>query len=293
MLLFSSNISSNLTESLESAVTPDDTRLQLWRGAVLGPSLPVQNVGVGGQQIDQQGLTLIEGFEGYSYHAYWDIYGGVWTVGYGETSGVGPGTTMTLAQAQADLRDRLASGYEPAVRGLGIPLNQHQFDALCSFVWNLGPGSMESSWTIGRLLRERNYLGAANSMLNYVTAGGVVLQGLVNRREAERRLFLTPVGPPPPPPDPHHYKRFSTDVFKDIGVHQSECWCVKRYDVLRKHGVINRRKLKPVRADLTKLADRVAKVSGAGTKHTTWGEDWRGWRYQELLARSRGEEVWT
>jgi lysozyme len=151
--------------------------------------------------IDSAGLHLIEEFEGYSYHAYWDPYGRVWTVGYGETSGVGPGSTMTREQAEADLKGRVVREYEPAIKALGVPLNQNQFNALCSFVWNLGPGSMQ--WDIGQLLRRREYGAAANAMLEYCRAGGVVLQGLVNRRMAERRLFLTPAGPPPPPPDPY------------------------------------------------------------------------------------------
>ena len=79
-----------------------------------------------------------------------------------------------------------------------MPLNKNQIDALCSFVWNLGPGSM--SWDVGRLLRARNYEGAANAMLAYDRAGGQVLPGLVRRRQAERALFLTPVQKPKPAP---------------------------------------------------------------------------------------------
>jgi lysozyme len=235
-------------------------------------------------QISEPGLELIERFEGYSFRAYWDAYGGVWTVGFGETSGVTASTTQTFPQAQADLARRLVADYEPSIRALGVPLSQNQWDALCSFVWNLGAGSMSASWTIGRLLRERNYQAAANSMLSYVRAGGVVLQGLVTRREAERTLFLTS---DPLPADPHHYRRFEDLSFDGV----NERATVQLYDELRVHGVRNRAKLEPVRAHLTFLAQRVAKVSGAGTKSPTWGEDWRGWRYQELLRRSRGESV--
>lgn len=147
--------------------------------------------------INEQGLALVESFEGYSYHAYWDAYGSRWTVGYGETSGISSGSTMTRAQAEADLRGRMVRQYEPSIKALGVPLTQNQFNALCSFVWNLGPGSM--SYDIGRYLRAREYTAAGNSMMEYTRAGGVVLQGLVNRREAERKLFFTPDPKPPSP----------------------------------------------------------------------------------------------
>lgn len=284
---------------LEAVVTPDaekgtlqESQTIAQRHPKLQPITPAPLLAqVGAQQIDKAGLLLIENFEGYLEHAYWDAYGHVWTVGYGETQGVGPNSTMTRAQAEADLRGRLANGYEPAVRSLGVPLNQNQFDALCSFVWNLGPGSMDSSWTIGRLLRAHNYLGAADSMMTYVYSGGQRLQGLVNRREQERALFLKPVSSPPPPSDPHHYDRFYTDVeLEHTHQHLNERAIVKEYDKLRVHGIWNRRKLKPVRVDLGKLTTHVWEEAHK-TKPPQWGTRWLGWRYQELAKRNRGEKV--
>src|SRR5215471_9321015 len=131
--------------------------------------------------------------------AVWDPWGRRWTVGYGQTQGVGPNSTMTRAQAEADLRGRMNSSYEPYVRRFR-GLNQNQYDALCSLIWNTGPGVL--SGPIGTYLRSRNYQAAADYFCHYTTAGGTRLQGLVNRRAAERRLFLKP------PPDPHHYQRY-------------------------------------------------------------------------------------
>lgn len=144
--------------------------------------------------ISKNGLALIESFEGYSFNAYWDAFGHVWTVGYGETQGVTSSTTMTRAQAQADLEHRVVREYEPAIKALGVKLNQNQFDALCSFVWNLGPGSM--AWDVGRYVRQREFKQAANAMLQYDRAGGVVLAGLVRRRQTEAALFLKPAVDP-------------------------------------------------------------------------------------------------
>jgi GH24 family phage-related lysozyme (muramidase) len=146
--------------------------------------------------ISEDGLRLIERFEGFVDHQY-DDGTGVMTIGYGTTAAdISPLPTF-LSQPEAEqlLREKLAAKYEPAVNALGIPLNQNQFDALISLVYNCGPAALQ--WQIGRDLRARNYAAAADDFGHYVMAGGRVLQGLVNRRAAERALFLTPAGPDP------------------------------------------------------------------------------------------------
>lgn len=139
----------------------------------------------------QKGLKLIASFEGFVPRAIWDRWGKCWTVGYGQTQGVGQGATMTRAQAEADLQKRLARDYEPAINALGA-LNQNQYDALCSFVWNLGPASMR--WDVGNFVRQRKFRDAADAMLKYNRAGGQVLAGLTKRRKAEHDLFLSTAG---------------------------------------------------------------------------------------------------
>lgn len=141
--------------------------------------------------ISPTGLRLIEGFEGWSAAPYWDAYGHVWTRGYGETEGIGPySPRLTRRQGQANLKHLVETRYEYAIRALGVELNQNQFDALCSFVWNLGTGIFQGR--LGRLLRARDFRGFADAMLAYDHAGGVVLAGLRTRRERERALFLKP-----------------------------------------------------------------------------------------------------
>jgi hypothetical protein len=96
----------------------------------------------------------------------------------------------------------------------------------------------------------------------------------------------------PPPPDPHQYRRFFNESFEYRGCRlPNERELVKQYDELRKHGVLNRKALKQVRAELKTAADRIAGVVLSEGK--SWGShDWtsfdRGWRYQELLHRSQG-----
>lgn len=242
--------------------------------------------------ISARGLALIESFEGFSSTAYWDPYGHVWTVGYGETEGVGPSTTMSRAQASADLQRRVEREYEPAILALGVPLDQNQFDALCSFVWNVGPGSM--SWDVGRDLRARDYQAAADALLQYDRSGGVVLAGLTRRRQAERALFLTPYVPPTPP-DPHHYREFPLGPFDWNGRELWERATVLDYDRLRQHPFIHRPRLAVLRVQLGELADRVAfevidqaKTSG---RPRDWSADYRGWRYQQLTARAQGKRL--
>jgi GH24 family phage-related lysozyme (muramidase) len=75
-------------------------------------------------------------------------------------------------------------------RLITVPLNQNQFDALVSFVFNLGSGALQCS-TLRRRLNAGAYLEAADEFPKWVYAGGRKLKGLVRRREAERILFLS------------------------------------------------------------------------------------------------------
>lgn len=142
--------------------------------------------------IPTKGLKLIEEFEGFVSCPYWDSYGRVWTRGYGETEGISRNSRcLTRQEAENNLRNIFNSRYAYAINDLGVDLNENQFSALSSFIWNLGPGSMQ--WNVGRYVRAHEFENAANAMLEYDHAGGVVLQGLRTRRERERNLFLTPV----------------------------------------------------------------------------------------------------
>jgi lysozyme len=69
-------------------------------------------------------------------------------------------------------------------------LFQWRFDAIVSFTFNLGPGPLDPSKDLGRCLARRGRRGTGAALLEYDHAGGVVLPGLLNRRKAERRLFL-------------------------------------------------------------------------------------------------------
>ncbi len=148
-------------------------------------------------RISENGISLIKSFEGCYLKAY-KCPAGVWTIGWGtteEVNGKKPHAGMVITQEQAD--DLLISHlktYERAVDRLPVEFNQNQFDALTSFCYNLGTGIFR-----GRLLeaiKQENWTSVAEQLLLYNRGGGVVLNGLVRRRQAEHDLFLKPVPPP-------------------------------------------------------------------------------------------------
>jgi lysozyme len=159
------------------------------------------------------GLALTEKFEGLKLTAYQDVTG-VWTNGYGNTHNVVPGSTITLGQAQTDLASNVEGAAYVVNTVVTVPLNQNQFDALVDFVFNLGSANLQSS-TLLRLLNTGNYSGAANEFPKWNHAGGVVVQGLTNRRLAEQQLFNTPITTTPAQPSPTSSISL-TDVANDV-----------------------------------------------------------------------------
>jgi lysozyme len=139
-------------------------------------------------KLSEHGAEFIAGFEGFRANAYWDSWGKVWTIGYGHTSGVEQGQKVSKKQA-LNLLEKDAANAATAVRDLvHVSLTQNQFDALVSFVFNLGAGSLAES-TLLKKLNKGNYKGAAKEFVKWNHAGGVVLAGLTRRREAEAALF--------------------------------------------------------------------------------------------------------
>lgn len=151
-----------------------------------------------------QGRALIEQREGIVLSAYQDS-AGVWTIGAGHTSAAGapkvtPGMKITAAEASEILsRDLIV--FEKAVNSsVKVALNQNEFDALVSLAFNIGAGAFKNS-TLVKRLNAGDRQAAADQFLvwNKITVNGQkkTLQGLVNRRQAERKQFLTPVATTP------------------------------------------------------------------------------------------------
>jgi lysozyme len=87
----------------------------------------------------------------------------------------------------ADLQ-RFERGVE---RFVSVALTQGEFDALVSFSFNVGLGTLQRS-TLRAKLNRNDKDGAADELLKYCLAGGKILKGLQNRRIDERSMFLTP-----------------------------------------------------------------------------------------------------
>ena len=135
-----------------------------------------------------KGISLIKSFEGLRLKSYQDSVG-VWTIGYGATRGICPGMTITNEQAERMLMNDIAR-FEPELDRLAkVPLSQNQWNALMSFVYNLGAANLGSS-TLLKLLNAGDYAGAAEQFPRWNKAGGQVLAGLTKRRAAERAMFL-------------------------------------------------------------------------------------------------------
>jgi GH24 family phage-related lysozyme (muramidase) len=144
----------------------------------------------GGRHVTDNGLAVVENFEGLSLTAYRDQVG-VATIGWGHTYGVQMGQSITHDQAVAFLRSDLAIAEECVAKYTTVPLNDNQFDALVSFTFNCGTGAYRGS-TLLRVLNTGDYTGAADHFAAWCHGDRGPIQGLVERRAEERGLFLRP-----------------------------------------------------------------------------------------------------
>lgn len=135
----------------------------------------------------ENGLALIRRAEGLRLRAY-RCPAGVATIGFGATRGVKMGQVITAEVAEQMLRDDVARFDDELAGLLKVPVTQGQWDALSSFVYNLGSGNLAGS-TLLRKLNSGDSAGAAREFDRWVKADGKTLPGLVRRRAAERALF--------------------------------------------------------------------------------------------------------
>ena len=136
--------------------------------------------------ISNKGLELIKSFEGCHLTAY-KCPANVWTIGYGRTNGVYEG--MVISQAQAD--QFLYEDVQRFVNAVNqyqarFNFNQNEFDALVSFTYNCGAGSLSAVMSCCNSKQE-----IAEECKLYNKGGGVVLPGLVRRRQAEYDMFMS------------------------------------------------------------------------------------------------------
>lgn len=139
--------------------------------------------------ISEQGIEFITEWEGLSLKPYKDA-AGFWTIGYGHLIGkdLGPWKEITKETAIKLLRADLFVA-EGGVNSLvKQPLTQEEYDALVSFVYNIGVRAFSKS-TLLRKLNEGDKHAAAREFVRWNVAGGRVVRGLTRRRNRETLLF--------------------------------------------------------------------------------------------------------
>ena len=141
------------------------------------------------------GIDLIAKFEGFSSKPYL-CPAKVPTIGFGSTRWAdGRAVSMqdepiTHDEAKQLLAATLVSFEKAVNKAVTIELKQHQFDALVCLCYNIGGGNFRESTLVKLLNNGQSEQEVAAQFLRWNKAGGKVLNGLSNRREAERCLFL-------------------------------------------------------------------------------------------------------
>ncbi len=138
--------------------------------------------------LTEAGVTLVKRFEGVRLEPYKDV-GGKLTIGYGHL--IRPGeyfSVLTEAEAEALLKQDLQVAEAIVKRNVKVPLTPYQYSALVSLVFNIGQGHFENS-TLLEVLNQGDYQEASRQFMRWVHVDGERIQGLVNRRIAERQMF--------------------------------------------------------------------------------------------------------
>lgn len=139
-------------------------------------------------KIGEKGLALIKEAEGLRLEAYL-CPAGVWTIGYGHTGEVRKDDKITLEHAEELLRKDVSFA-EGCLNRHGLDLNQNQFDALCSFIYNLGCTNFNSSTLLRWIRGKASDKEIAAQFRRWVYAKGEKSEGLKKRREKEIALFF-------------------------------------------------------------------------------------------------------
>lgn len=139
--------------------------------------------------ISEKGLNLIKKFEGFSPLEYTCV-GGKRTIGYGHLLGKDEAFPCGVSEQTAEilLKDDISFAEKAVLKNVRVPLSQNQFDALVSFVFNVG----ERNFRLSTLLKELNaghYDACPAEIKRWVYAKGTVFSGLTRRRKAEADLF--------------------------------------------------------------------------------------------------------
>ena len=137
-----------------------------------------------------KGINFIKSFENFSPTSY-ICPAGFRTIGYGHVVGKDDHfKEVSEIYAEQILKQDLSIAEIAVHRNITAPLEQNQFDALVSFVFNLGGGSLQRSSLRQKINYGSDEYEIHNEFIKWVYAGGKKLIGLMRRREAEAGMFL-------------------------------------------------------------------------------------------------------
>lgn len=133
-------------------------------------------------------IELIKEFEKLRLEAYL-CPAGVWTIGWGHTKGVKPGMKITEEQAEELLEEDMQEAIR-VVERLNADLSDNQYNALVSFVFNIGGSAFATSTIRRKILANPNDKNIRKEFMRWVYADGEMLKGLERRREEEAELYF-------------------------------------------------------------------------------------------------------
>jgi lysozyme len=137
-------------------------------------------------------VDLIRSAEGLRIFAYADpgTRGAPWSIGYGRAHGVSPGDTCTKDEAEQWLFEDIGDAERCLDAWVDVDLSENQRGALVSWIYNLGCENFKGS-TLLQLLNAGNFNAVPAQIRRWNKASGVAMPGLITRREAEAKLFIT------------------------------------------------------------------------------------------------------
>lgn len=143
------------------------------------------------RQVTQAGLALIRHFEGFKSKPYY-CSAGILTVGVGHTIKTTESFSEPITEQEAEelLKKDLWTAERAVLRLTKVPLKDNQYDALCSWVFNVGSGAMQRSG-LRQKLNRGEYNEVPTELKKWVYAGGKIIKGLLRRRIAEGIMFLS------------------------------------------------------------------------------------------------------
>lgn len=137
-------------------------------------------------------LQAIKEFEGCELEAY-RCKAGVLTIGYGHTRGVKAGQKISINDAEKFLREDIIEVENQISNVVKQNLSQCQFDAVVSFVFNIGIGKFKTSTLLKKINANVNDKSIGNEFRRWVYCNGRKLSGLIKRREWEALRYYESV----------------------------------------------------------------------------------------------------